>query len=286
VPRHAGALDALESVLAERGDQTGLIEVLQLKVEAAAKRPTIQRVLLARLGDALASLGPRRGGARRVHRSAGAGNADYLPALRFLARESLQAGEPERAEVYYRRLVATLNRTAVEARDAEHGCCSSKANLRLAELARGRRQLAEEEGHLEMALAVDPRCAEALAHLDTAARSAGGARVELAEVLRRRIALAPDLEATVGSSCGAPRFYESLPGRRNDAATAYRQVLLLAPAHDGALARLAELLRETRATPELVDVLECRAEIAECAGQRGGGRRPVVRGRPPGGNCG
>jgi tetratricopeptide (TPR) repeat protein len=262
-PRHAIALDVLEAVWAERGDHEPLVEVLRVKVEAAAKRPPAQKALLVRLAQTLVALG-RPDEARAAYTRALSLDADYTPALRFLARDTFGAGQFERAEVYYRRLLASMTGTTtdVEPAPADASAVQVEAYLRLAELARRRNQNQEEEGHLEMALAVDPRNAEALERLDALLVQQHRAG-ELVEIIRRRSEIAPDLDTLVALESRRADALESLPGRRDDAAAAYRQVLLLAPTHEWALERLAGILRETRNIGELVEIVERWAEALE-----------------------
>ena len=140
-PYHVGALDSLEGIFTERGDRPALVEVLKTKVGSAARRPAIQKAVLARLGDLLAELG-RGEEARAAFNSALALDSDYVPALLYLARDSFQRQELERAEIYFRRLDEGLG--AVDPDDPDRASLRVEVHLRLAELARGRGQPAEE----------------------------------------------------------------------------------------------------------------------------------------------
>jgi tetratricopeptide (TPR) repeat protein len=258
---HPAALDALESIYSESQDHAALIEILQLKAELSVKRPAIQKALFARLGETLEALG-RLEEARTAYTGALSLDADYLPALRYLAAEAHASGELERAEIYDRRILASALRPESELGALERTELQVQIHLRLAELARLRRQPREEEGQLELALSLDPRNAPALEHLD-ALLEATRRPAEQLEVLRRRIEVAPDLDQVVALELRRAALLEALPARREEAAAVYRQILLLSPGQELALQRLTPLLHEAGRTAELVEVLEQRAALEE-----------------------
>jgi tetratricopeptide (TPR) repeat protein len=158
-PHHKRALDALESIATRSNDQPLLLEVLKLKVEAAAERPAIQKALLVRLAET-AKLAGQPQDARAAVTSALAIDERYLPALLLSARSEWER-EPAQAADWYRRVlgaVHTANLTEIQAQALQ-----VEAHLRLADTP----EISEDEQtqHLELLLQVDPQHQPALTRL-------------------------------------------------------------------------------------------------------------------------
>ena len=258
---HLGALDALESHFTDTGDAVQLVEVLNLKVAAAVKRPSIQKALLLRRGELLLQINRRQDGLADFRRAL-ALDRDYTPALLQLARNALAHAETDAAEEYYRRLAACLSQTDAGTPPEQRQQNQVEAYLHLAELSRARGNRREEEGHLEMALALDPHNATVLELLDDLLAEQDRTS-ELVDVLQRRCDIARDRATAVERELRLGALLETLPGKQDEAVMAYQKVLRIEPSNAIALQHLSKILRETRRFGELVDVLIRRAELAE-----------------------
>jgi tetratricopeptide (TPR) repeat protein len=258
---HLGALDALESHFTDEGDVVQLVEVLNLKVAAAVKRPSIQKALLLRRGELLLQVN-RRQDALADFKRALALDRDYTPALLQLARNALAHAETDAAEEYYRRLAACLSQTDAGTPPEQRQQNQVEAYLHLAELSRAKGNQREEEGHLEMALALDPRNATVLELLDDLLAEQDRTS-ELIGVLQRRCNIARDKATAIERELRLGALLETLPGKQDEAVMAYQKVLRIEPSNTVALQHLSKILRETRRFGELVDVLVRRAELAE-----------------------
>jgi tetratricopeptide (TPR) repeat protein len=260
-PTHGGCLDALESIWTSAGDRAALVQLLTLKADAASKLPAVQKALLCRLGELLSELGRNEEAHLSYSRSL-ALDAEHTPAIHWLAREALARGNHEEAGQLYRRLVGSLSRDTAGLSTEERCGALIEAHLALADLHRREGRHQEEEGHLELALAIDPRRSDLLARLDELLDSQGRTG-ELVDVLRRRADVAADPEELVSLELRRAALLERVVDRTADAAAAYRSVLEVKPDNQPALERLSILLRDLRHHGELHTVLTSRAELAE-----------------------
>lgn len=264
-PRHRRALDVLESLAQQSSDRQPLIDVLRLKVEAAAELPAIQKALLVRLAETLRSAGQDAAAATANAAALGL-DGDYLPALHFAAQQAWRAGDRTLAFEHYEAIVDVLP-DAVGIAPAQKTAMLLESQLRLAELALGTEDDRQVEGHLEAALAADPQHRDALRLLDELlARQQR--RSELVEVRRRRVQLATDDEAPDLLSRQASLLLEL--DRLDEAAGCYERLLEREPSDDDACQRLEELLRSTGQRARLLEVLQSRAEQLEGQHQHGG----------------
>lgn len=257
-PRHRRALDVLESLAQQSSDRQPLIDVLRLKVEAAAELPAIQKALLVRLAETLLEAGQEAAAATANAAALGL-DGGYLPALHFAARQAWRVGDRTLAFEHYEALVDVLP-DAVGIAPAQKTAMLLESQLRLAELALATDDDRLAEGHLEAALAADPQHRDALRLLDELlARQQR--RSELVEVRRRRVQLATADEAPDLLSRQASLLLEL--DRLDEAAGCYERLLELEPSDDDACQRLEELLRSTGQRAQLLEVLQSRAEQLE-----------------------
>jgi len=270
-PHHAHSLDALEAIYTRQADHDQLIQILTVKIEAS--RPSVQKALLCRLGHLLSGLGRDEDALKACARALTL-DADFTPALVFLAREAQQTDRQDDAEQLYRRLAAVLSRGSTGLPQEQRTELLVETHLALAALHRRQGQTREEEGHLEMALSVNPRQAEVLERLD-ALLSAQHRDAELAEVLKRRCDATRDPAQLIEIELRRAHLLEQLPGRSEDATRAYHGVIRLDPLNDEAHQRLCTLLRELRRHGELLDQLTRRAELLERSADSSPTTRPL-----------
>ncbi|MFH0900548.1 MAG: hypothetical protein V2A73_07955, partial [Pseudomonadota bacterium] len=100
------ALDSLELIHARMGDYEKVAGVLGRKIRAAARRPDLQKVLLARLADVQDHALGRPEAAREAHQRALELDALYRPSLRYLAGAARECGDVVAAEDYFGRLAS------------------------------------------------------------------------------------------------------------------------------------------------------------------------------------
>jgi tetratricopeptide (TPR) repeat protein len=263
-PTHGGCLDALESIWTSAGDREALVRVLSLKVDAASRQPEVQKALLCRLGELLAELGRGEEAHLSFARSLSL-DAEFTPALHWLAREALEREHLDEAGQLYRRMVGSLSRDTVGLSTEERCSRLIEAHLALADLHRREGKHQEEEGHLELALAIDPRRDDLLGRLDDLLSSQERTG-ELVDVLRRRVEVTADPEELIGLELRRAALLERAVDRIEDAAASYRSVLAIKPDNRLALERLSILLRDLRHHGELYNTLRRRAELAEESG--------------------
>lgn len=127
------------------------------------------------------------------------------------------------------------------------------------EARRGKGQAAAQA--LENVLRLDPADEYALTTLESLYRSAGNV-AELILILGRRIDQATDPDVLVQRYLETAELYDTKLGRPTDAITALKEILLLEPAHLGALAGLERLYERQGSVQELVGNLETQREIA------------------------
>ncbi|MCK5796340.1 MAG: hypothetical protein KAI47_04100, partial [Deltaproteobacteria bacterium] len=252
-PRHQRSLDSLESLAREDGDQQELIEVLRLKVEAAATHPPVQKALLVRLAETLATArSPEEARTAITH----ALNLDtnYLPALLFAARDNKSVKKSDAAQ-HYRHLIEALP-SAPNITDTQRISILVEAHIFLAQDALEHEEEGHAEGHLEAALAAHPQQREALRALD-ALLIRQQRWTEALDAKHRLIPLVDDVEAR-GLAMAQVDILLTLD-RVDDAVAHLERLIARDPQNEEALKRFDSLLREAGQRQRLLEAHEERA---------------------------
>ena len=256
VPDHIPALDALERIERERGDDERVAVILGRKIAATARQPARQKPLLARLAALQHERLGRSDVARETYKRALDIDPGFRPALRFVAEEARARGDLEAAADAYRRLAEAA------AGDGEADAAGERreAVLALAELLAGAGRGDEAAPALQAALAASPDDHALLAALADSHR-AGARWPELAEVLGRRAAAAASADAQAALRCDQERI-EILLERVNDAGAALvacRGALARSPGEPTLLAAAVECARQAGGVDDLVSALVAAA---------------------------
>ncbi len=261
-PRHRQALDSLESLAKQHDDGAELAQVLRLKVEAAAKKPQVQKALLVRLAEVLAAEG-RHDEAQTAVTHALRLDEHHLPALLFVARSALERGEEGVAAAYFQRVAEALPDVELLT-DQQRNAIQIETHLALARRALSVDDIASAEGHLEAALAADPQQLEALRELD-ALLGGQGRDDEQLELKRRLSALVDDAELLTLLSEQAELLLRL--GRVDEAVACLARHLERQPGSDETLATLEALLREAGQRRRLLELSTERAARLDGAGE-------------------
>jgi Tfp pilus assembly protein PilF len=117
VEHHLPALDALEAVERSRGNLDRVAVILGRKIAASSRHPSRQKALLARLADLWVELG-KPDLARAAHERAYEIDAEFRPALAYLAAADLEKGNLIEAAPKYLKLAEKLGEDTAGDADA------------------------------------------------------------------------------------------------------------------------------------------------------------------------
>jgi tetratricopeptide (TPR) repeat protein len=197
-PTHLPSLDALEAVSTDMRDPDRVALVLSRKAEAMAAHPDRQKAVLVRLAELQHRVLGQDDQARASYRRTLALDAEFRPALRFLAADARRQGRLAEAQALYERLAA-LPEGPVD--DGNEGVDltyeRSEALSALGSMAIQAGRLGEAERHLKAALELAPASDERLILLEQVYLSSGRL-AEAADVLARRAAQAKDAAFRLG----------------------------------------------------------------------------------------
>lgn len=235
------ALDALEAMAEQSGDDAWLAEVLTRKAKGLARRPDERKEVLGRLGNLYAGKLERRDLAREVFRQALALDPAFRPGLLFLAQDAAERGD-HGAELAHLKRLASLN-------EGEPGD-RAQIHQRLSSLHRRAGRHEEAERQAQLVLSHDPANPQALAFLDER-YTATDRHVELADILRRRADSETDPIKRRNALGRRARILDEVLGQ--PALFAYHELVRMAPEPKSCI-RLAELALAAQALDEIQDV--------------------------------
>jgi len=267
-PQCGGALDALEAIAVEAADWPRAAQIVERKLEAAARRPAEQKALLERLADIHGSHLSDASAARRMHLRVLEIDPGCRPSLIWLARTAWDAGDRVGSAAHYARLIA--DEDAPPATPAER----AESHLRIGILACGAHHLAEAERHAASVLALAPRSAVAL-DLLIDVLSPQSRVLDLCDALGRRAAVEESPAAKRTMEMRRAALLEE-HGHPDQAVQAYRVVLKSRPFDAEALLRLAALHRARGQHGELAKILERLVEICESQSRGATPRSPAL----------
>ena len=246
-PQSRDALSALEHLHRRAGEYGSLIGVLDQKIQAAGGE---EALALRKEAAALAAdkLGDRKAAIERYE----ALRADDEKDLGVLAAlENLYLAEG-RVEDY-------LETLAAEARATTEDKGRLTLLRRLGQEWEDRPHVGTQRAaeYFEQVLAIDPKAEDALLAVERL-YALDKKWEALVDAYRRHAELQGADKVTLHAYVG--QVFENEIGDSSRAITAWREVLDLAPAHDDALAALTRLYRKTEQWPDVLNLLDKRAE--------------------------
>jgi tetratricopeptide (TPR) repeat protein len=257
---HLPALDALERLKSTEKDWERVSVILGRKIAATARQPSHQKALLARLADLQAERLERRDVALETYRRALEIDAEFRPALRYVADDARERGAIDEAVAAYATLARVLD--ADDDLDDDEVLAAERVSSALAmatlliDAGRGAEAVEPLRALTGKDTGVDDRVLEALANAHRAAEQ----WTEAADVLGRLAASASDTHLALQSDLQRIAIFGSHIDDAGAAWAACKAALSRHPDEPALLATSLALARTNAAADDLADVLAAAAD--------------------------